>query len=317
MNWSQKKVIHYKRLMNVIFIMFFILTMIGVAIPKPRILDAGMSPDTKEWDYEGKPGELDQKRVNVKFWLRVSRQENLNQYGTFDYSFNVKVIRPDGTVVWNEVYGFDENGYQQTDFILPALFVERSPDRSAPMYGIWKIRLSLVHKDTKEEIDAKEFIFNFQKSKNISQLEPGVVYLSDLQEIASGNIHGGLGKDRPYWQSDLVIGNRTFKKGIVTHPMAENGKKAFVEYALGGKYKYFLATLGSAAHQGNYGKGTMNYYILVDGRVVASGRFPMPPDVIEIKIPVNGANTLRLEVDNGGDGHNSDHAAWGDARLEK
>jgi len=81
MNWSQKKVIHYKRLMNVIFIMFFILTMIGVAIPKPRILDAGMSPDTKEWDYEGKPGELDQKRVNVKFWLRVSRQENLNQYG--------------------------------------------------------------------------------------------------------------------------------------------------------------------------------------------------------------------------------------------
>ncbi len=142
------------------------------------------------------------------------------------------------------------------------------------------------------------------------------VFLSDLSEAASGNVHGGLGKDRPYWQQELSIGGRSFSKGLVTHPGA-SGERAWVEYALGGQYRRFLATLGAAADHGNYGQASMNYYIVVDGRVVEQGRFPSPPNTREISVSVQGAQTLRLEVDNGGDGNHSDHAAWGNARLRR
>jgi hypothetical protein len=61
----------------------------------------------------------------------------------------------------------------------------------------------------------------------------------------------------------------------------------------------------------------MHYFIQVDGRLVKQGRFPTPPATLELDIPLRGAQTLRLEVDNGGDGHVADHAAWGDARLKR
>jgi len=76
-------------------------------------------------------------------------------------------------------------------------------------------------------------------------------------------------------------------------------------------------TLGSAGDQGNFGRGSMNYTILLDGKVIEQGRFPTPPATREISISVQGGQTLRLEVDNGGDGHVADHAAWGDARLKR
>lgn len=61
----------------------------------------------------------------------------------------------------------------------------------------------------------------------------------------------------------------------------------------------------------------MNYGIVIDSRRVGGGAFPVPPGVKEIDLDVGSAKTLRLEVDNGYDGNNSDHTAWGEARLER
>lgn len=140
-------------------------------------------------------------------------------------------------------------------------------------------------------------------------------FLSDMNEIRNGNLHGGLGKDHPYWGGDIIIGSSRFEKGIVTHPPAENDRRAFVTYDLKGYFTTFHATLGSASQDGNSGSGTMNYYIIVDGREVERGPFPIPPTVKEISVSVRNARSLKLEVDNGGNGNNSDHAAWGNARL--
>jgi len=292
-----------------------ILTNVMAAYAAPGILDGGMTPEKKMWSFSGERDYSADSRY--KFWLRVSRAGNLNRYGTFDYNFNVRVIRPDGKEVWNTNYGFDEKGYSEIEFSLPALFYERSDDRFAPVSGVWKIHVGLTHKDTGKDADARDYMLTFGKGKEVSGQGGAVVYLSDMKEIRSGDVHGGLGKDRPYWQPDLIIGGRTFKKGLVTHPVAENGRRAFVEYELNGRYRFFMTTLGAAQDHGNYGRGTMSYYILADGREVAGGRFPVPPDTRNLRISVSGVRILRLEVDNGGDGNNSDHAAWGDARVEK
>jgi hypothetical protein len=293
---------------------FIVLLSLGGSVSaQPSIVGSGMNPERGDWPYTRQF-----QNVPVKFWLQVPPQAIVNRYGTHDYSFNARVCRPDGTEVWNTIYGFNEKGYCETSFYLPSLFLERSANRNTPDFGTWKIRLAVIEKESRRDAAVKDFPLRFF---NEAQPAPGsgrmVVYLSDLPESNSGNIQGGLGKDRPHWQSELIIGGRKYAKGLVTHPKAENGSWAFVEYALDGSYSRFRATLGSAEDHGRYGKGTMNYGIVIDGRRVVGGAFPVAPAVKEIDLDIGGAKTLRLEVDNGYDGNNSDHAAWGEARLER
>ncbi len=313
----------------------------GSAVAQVPIVGSGMTPDQRAFTYTNQV-----QSAAFKFWLQVPIASIMNRYGTQDYNFNARVYRPDGREVWNTVYGFNQQGYCEVEFWLPSLFRERSASQSSPSYGMWTVRLAVIHKDTKRDTAVKDFQISFLDGSSPSQppVTPGggttpptggttfptggitppppyqggnVVYLSDLRESGSGNIHGGLGKDRPYWQGDLILANQSFSKGIITHPMAENGRIAFVEYSLNGQYSTFRATLGSAQDHGSYGKGTMNYRVLVDGRAVDCGPFPVPPGIREISVDVRGARMLRLEVDNGYDGNNSDHAAWGNARLER
>lgn len=46
---------------------------------------------------------------------------------------------------------------------------------------------------------------------------------------------------------------------------------------MGGQYRQFQAPLGSESDRGNEGRGTMNFYAYLDGRLVEQGRFPTPP----------------------------------------
>jgi len=303
------------------------------AVAQPPVLDGGMTPVKLSWTASSPQDH--NANTRIKFWLKVQRHGYLNRFGTFDYRFNTKVVRPDGSVVWNTSYGFDENGYGEIEFVLPALFYERSNSRTEPDPGTWTIRIAATENNSNRDVGGREFRLQFTKGASLPPSSAGysgdtdpnpqgevkppagkdVVYLSDLNETRNGNLHGGLGKDRPYWQNDLIIAGKKYAKGLVTHPPADNDKKTFVEYDMAGGYSRFLATLGSAEDHGNYGRGTMNYCVFVDGRMAECGPFPVPPTTKEISINVGGAKLLRLEVDNGYDGNHSDHAAWGDARL--
>ena len=170
---------HSENLKNIKFkllrmILFFLIVLCAFAISKealahPGVLDVGVSTNQSTWAFT-----QPLQSTNVKFWMRVQRQGNLSRFGTFDYYFKVQVLRPDGTDVWNTRYGFDEQGYSEQEFSLPALFYERSADRSNLSFGTWKIRIALEEKDSRNEVSAKEYSFNFVDAKNASNQPPSI-----------------------------------------------------------------------------------------------------------------------------------------------
>jgi hypothetical protein len=141
-----------------------------------------------------------------------------------------------------------------------------------------------------------------------------VFYLSDFEPLRTGNLYGGLGRDRPPWQKRFLISGRKFRKGLVTAPNT-NAPRAFVEYQLDRRYLRFKATLGRAQAGTAYGKTHMSYHVLVDGKEAAQGPVPLPPETVELDVRVKGTKVLRLEVDCGDDGNAMDTAAWGNARV--
>jgi hypothetical protein len=136
------------------------------SIAQPAVIESGMTPNQTNWFFESP---LEKVNKQVKFFMKVQRQGNLSQYGTFDYYFKVQVLRPDGSEVWNQRYGFDEQGYSEQIFTLPALFWERSADRTNLSYGNWKIRMAMDEKDSKKEVYVKEFVLNFSDGRSSVQ----------------------------------------------------------------------------------------------------------------------------------------------------
>lgn len=284
----------------------------------PRIVER----DHPEWYVDDIAARLGPSRY-FKFWVVGPQPKSLvNRFGTPVYAFLFRDYRPGEPVRTSGAYSFSDEGWGTYQ-------LEYRP-------GNYRVEVFLLNQETKTESLIKAFNYRVNPGKGSGQpLQPkqpgtpsdpgasnppsggGEVYLSDLRELSTSDIHGGLGKDRPYWTSTLTIAGRSFAKGIVTHPGPDASRKATVTYALNGQYARFLATLGSAADGSNYGNGTMNYTIYVDNAPVEQGRFPTPPATKEINVSVQGAQTLRLEVDSGGDGNHSDHAAWGEARLKK
>ncbi len=280
----------------------------------PRIIER----DRSEWFQDDLAAKLGGKRMFM-FWLVGPRPDTFrNRFGTAIYSYRFQESRQGSPARKSGAYSFSDEGWGTYQL------------NYAP--GNYRVEVFLINRETQAETLVKTFTYRIDPGKGTGGSQPGVtptvqpqrppqaggpdVFLSDMSESRSGNIHGGLGKDRPYWIPELFIGNRRFAKGLVTCP-GPTSARAFVEYPLGGRFSRFLATLGSAGDQGNFGRGTMNYAILLDGKVIEQGRFPNPPATLEISISVQGGQTLRLEVDNGGDGHVADHAAWGDARLKR
>jgi hypothetical protein len=159
------------RIILLLLVAFLGLTISKEAFAQPAVLDFGTSTDTRTWVFTQPLQSAD-----VKFWMRVQRQGNLNRFGTFDYYFKVQVLRPDGTDVWNTRYGFDEQGYAEQIFSLPILFYDRSASRSNPSFGAWKIRIAMEEKDSRREVSAKEYTFNFVKAGGAPQqpaVQPG------------------------------------------------------------------------------------------------------------------------------------------------
>lgn len=282
--------------------------------------------DRGEWFQDDIIAKLGRNR-SFGFWIVGPRPDTFrNRYGIPIYSYFFQESRPGAPVRKSGQYSFSDEGWGSYQ-------LNYTP-------GNYRVEVFLLNRETQAESLIKTFSYRVSPGKGAGGVQPGYppvlpptqppggqpnrpghgggadVFLSDMAESRSGDIHGGLGKDRPYWTPELVIAGRRYQKGIVTHPGA-SAARAFVEYPLNGGFSRFAATLGSAADGNTYGNGTMNYAIYVDGRLVEQGRFPAPPATREINVSVQGGQTLRLEVDNGGDGNHADHAAWGNARLKR
>lgn len=149
---------------TVILLSFFscLLTAAPAAFAQPAVLGAGMSPGQTVWAFDR---EVYDANKDVTFWLRVQRQGNLSRFGTFDYYFKIQVLRPDGSEIWNTIYGFNEEGYAEQKLTFPIFFYERSPNKLSPSFGIWKFRTAVVEKDSKREVSVKEYSIAFTDGK--------------------------------------------------------------------------------------------------------------------------------------------------------
>jgi len=149
---------------TVILLSFFscLCAAVPAAFAQPAVLGSGMSPNQMVWAFDR---EVYDANKEVTFWLRVQRQGNLSRFGTFDYYFKTQILRPDGSEVWNTIYGFSEEGYAEQRLTFPIFFYDRSPNKSAPSFGTWKVRTAVVEKDSQREVSAREYAIAFTDGK--------------------------------------------------------------------------------------------------------------------------------------------------------
>ncbi|MCX4552599.1 MULTISPECIES: NPCBM/NEW2 domain-containing protein [unclassified Streptomyces] len=142
----------------------------------------------------------------------------------------------------------------------------------------------------------------------------GSSYLSDLPAVSSSNGWGPVEKDTSNGEtkagdgSPITINGIVYAKGLGVHAPSA------VEYYAGGACSKVSAQVGVDDETGI--KGTVTFEIWADGTKVASTGVLTNVDFAHsISADVSGAQVVRLVVTDAGDGNDSDHADWADAKL--
>ncbi|WP_369255938.1 NPCBM/NEW2 domain-containing protein [Streptomyces sp. R35] len=142
----------------------------------------------------------------------------------------------------------------------------------------------------------------------------GVSSLGDLPWLSTTNGWGPVERNTSNGESaagdghPITLGGVVYAKGLGVH--AESA----VEYYTGTACETVTADVGVDDEKG--AKGTVAFEIWADGTKVAStGVLTNAMAAQPITADVTGAQVVRLVVTDGGDGIDSDHADWADAKL--
>ncbi|MET9240342.1 endo-alpha-N-acetylgalactosaminidase family protein [Nonomuraea sp. NPDC003709] len=139
-------------------------------------------------------------------------------------------------------------------------------------------------------------------------------YASDLEWVTADNGWGPVERDRSNGDTGeadggpIVIGGRTFAKGLGTHAPAR------VRFHLGGACTGFTAFVGVDDVQAT--RGSVQFAVVADG--VEKARSPVlraADAAYELSADLTGARYVDLVAGDGGDGNGNDHADWGEARF--
>jgi alpha-galactosidase len=134
-----------------------------------------------------------------------------------------------------------------------------------------------------------------------------------LGSLDVGQVQQGWGEPRANKSVEgntMTIGGKTFERGLGTHAAS-----VFV-INLKGSAERFTATVGVDDEVG-VDLGSVEFRVLGDDRelwkspVMKAGDAPAKVD-----LNLKGLKTLQLQVNDGGDGINYDHADWADATIE-
>jgi Gpi18-like mannosyltransferase len=133
-------------------------------------------------------------------------------------------------------------------------------------------------------------------------------YLSDLQPKEFYQQWGSLQKDRSIDGHTLTVNGFMFSKGLGTHANSS------ITYILGGCYKFIEGSVGLDSEQNRGNK--IQFLIFADNKqIFDSGIVQGWIKPKYFKLPVKGVQEIRLEVKDGGDGINCDHADWLDLKA--
>ncbi|MEV0783805.1 glycoside hydrolase family 97 catalytic domain-containing protein [Streptomyces sp. NPDC050423] len=181
-----------------------------------------------------------------------------------------------------------------------------------PAYGWTEIPVTVAYRDPAAGATAPELSLRTQARVFVSP--PGIDYVSDLPFSAQSNGWGPVERDTSNGESSkgdggpLRIGDRTYDKGLGAHAPSE------VTVDLGGIYDRFSADVGIDEEKPD--KGSAVFEVIGDGKVLGTSEVMGPNDAAHVfDIDVTGVQRLTLRVTDGGDGNDSDHADWADARL--
>jgi len=141
----------------------------------------------------------------------------------------------------------------------------------------------------------------------------GVTFLSDMEWAeATAGADNPVRRDRNYYSKALAIGGKRYPKGLWTHAFNDTTPADTVVSAEGRGFGQFVADVGL---DDGSGPGSVQFQVLVDGRLVSESPVMTPRQIHRFSVPVRGARTVTLRVLNGGDGYACDHAVWGLARF--
>jgi hypothetical protein len=141
----------------------------------------------------------------------------------------------------------------------------------------------------------------------------GNPFVSDLQFVTETNGWGPVERDRSVGESDSGDGNPmtidgvVYEKGLGTHAPAN------VTVYLGGRCTTFTALLGLDDEITQ--PGSVAFQITTDGVTRHDSGVLRPGPAAPVTVDVTGARMLSLQVTDGGDNKNFDHANWANAQL--
>jgi alpha-galactosidase len=142
----------------------------------------------------------------------------------------------------------------------------------------------------------------------------GATFVSDMTWQASTNGWGPAERDRSNGEQaagdgrTLTIAGTSYTKGIGAHAAGT------IDVNLAGRCSTFTADVGVDAEVGT--NGSVTFSVLGDGvTLTTTGVLRGGQAAQHLSVNVTGRNVLRLQVGNGGDNINFDHADWANAQL--
>jgi hypothetical protein len=137
----------------------------------------------------------------------------------------------------------------------------------------------------------------------------GVTFVSDMKWLrASAGAGNEVRRDTNYHGNKIRVGGKTYVKGLWTHSFDDATPADVIVDIADKNYSWFAADAGlDEASNG----GSVEFQVLVDGKVRAKSPVMRPRAVHAFRVDVKGARQVTLRVLNGGDGYSCDHAAWG------
>ena len=148
-------------------------------------------------------------------------------------------------------------------------------------------------------------LYSFALS-NVAKAEPFGLDTLQLQYLEQG--WGEPQANRSVGGHPLLLDGKRFEHGLGTHA------NSIFRIALGGKGERFTATVGVDDEVGK--QGSVVFSVTGDGKTLwESGVLRGGDPAKDVSVALDGVKMLVLTVGDAGDGIDSDHADWADARI--
>ncbi len=137
------------------------------------------------------------------------------------------------------------------------------------------------------------------------------LYLSDIQdwEVVTWSWAEPL-RDVSIGNKSLIINEKTYPKGLAMHA------NSIIKLYTPPGYTNFVADIGISDEIDDVGPSSVVFLVWGDGVILyKSPVIKADSPAYRVDVNVKWIGELRLEAFDAGDGSNSDHAIWGDARF--